>query len=326
MAKTKGPLLSEEARGKFGNAIIFQKDKGRSTARMMFTPRNKNTVVQQANRQNITDAVNRWHILFDYQVEWWGLAAKTKKLTMSGYNYFISEYSNSMNVGETPKTIPIYELTPAVPIPWRIGPYFDFSEGAGATTTDKTFGIVADIYGASWVNEGSHYSLSFDGVNDWCDGGNSMYFNLGFSSFTYMVRVFVSSSAGGYDSPFNKGGMSLDGPGFDIELGTGNWVTSINDGVIAFTDDFCTEILGRWVHLAVVIDRSLNTMQLYLDGHKVSTPTNITGLGSVAGSEHFLFSNTSVWTRFKGKIKDFILYDRALDEFEILHNAYLNLL
>jgi hypothetical protein len=48
--------------------------------------------------------------------------------------------------------------------------YWDFEEGAGLYTTDKSLNSNhARIYGATWVNSPNGYSLSFDGVNDYLE-------------------------------------------------------------------------------------------------------------------------------------------------------------
>lgn len=50
MAKTTGPLMSMDARGKFGGTLVFSGWKGRSTVRSLVTPANPKSVGQQAAR------------------------------------------------------------------------------------------------------------------------------------------------------------------------------------------------------------------------------------------------------------------------------------
>lgn len=50
MAKVSGPLMSMDARGKFGNAIVFSGWKGRPTVRQLVTPSNPQSQIQQDAR------------------------------------------------------------------------------------------------------------------------------------------------------------------------------------------------------------------------------------------------------------------------------------
>ena len=50
MAKVKGPLMSMEASGKFGGALVFGTWKGRPTVRQLVTPTNPQTQGQEDAR------------------------------------------------------------------------------------------------------------------------------------------------------------------------------------------------------------------------------------------------------------------------------------
>jgi hypothetical protein len=62
MAKVTGPLMSMEASGKFGGAIVFSKWKGRAVVRQLVTPANPNSAGQEAarNRTRVTGALQSW--------------------------------------------------------------------------------------------------------------------------------------------------------------------------------------------------------------------------------------------------------------------------
>ncbi len=53
MAKVSGPLMSMDARGKFGGALVFSGWKGRPTVRQLVTPSNPQTQGQQDSRNSV---------------------------------------------------------------------------------------------------------------------------------------------------------------------------------------------------------------------------------------------------------------------------------
>ncbi len=53
MAKVSGPLMSMDARGKFGNTLVFSGWKGRPTVRQLVTPSNPQSTDQQAARNAV---------------------------------------------------------------------------------------------------------------------------------------------------------------------------------------------------------------------------------------------------------------------------------
>lgn len=62
MAKVTGPLMSMDASGKFGDALVFGKWKGRNTVRQLVTPANPNSQGQEnaRNRTRVTGALQLW--------------------------------------------------------------------------------------------------------------------------------------------------------------------------------------------------------------------------------------------------------------------------
>lgn len=62
MAKVSGPLMSMDARGKFGNTLVFSGWKGRPTVRQLVTPSNPQSANQQIsrNRMRVTAAAQAW--------------------------------------------------------------------------------------------------------------------------------------------------------------------------------------------------------------------------------------------------------------------------
>ena len=62
MAKVSGPLMSMDASGKFGGAIVFSKWKGRNVVRQLVVPANPNSAGQELarNRTRVTGAIQGW--------------------------------------------------------------------------------------------------------------------------------------------------------------------------------------------------------------------------------------------------------------------------
>lgn len=70
MAKVTGPLMSMDASGAFGGALVFGKWKGRNTVHQLVTPSNPNSANQEAARNDmrVAAAVQR-HINLSSQVK-----------------------------------------------------------------------------------------------------------------------------------------------------------------------------------------------------------------------------------------------------------------
>jgi len=106
MAKLRGPLYSIGARGVIADAMVFASWKGIPWVREQFIPQNPKTSEQTWVRTIFTGAVARWHDLSSSTKTDWQTAIERKGYTMSGFNFFVSEYCKSMVAGETPSDTP----------------------------------------------------------------------------------------------------------------------------------------------------------------------------------------------------------------------------
>lgn len=102
MAKVRGPLYSISASGQIAQAMVFAHWKGIPWVREQFIPQNPRTAGQVAQRLIFSQGVERWHTLSDAQKILWQTGIERKGYTMSGFNYFMSEYIKSMVAGTTP--------------------------------------------------------------------------------------------------------------------------------------------------------------------------------------------------------------------------------
>ena len=106
MAKVRGPLYSIDARGVIGDAMVFGGWKGIPWVREQFYPQQPRTADQVAQRTIFTAGVEKWHGLSSEQQADWQRAIERKGYTMSGFNYFVSEYIKSMRLGQEPSITP----------------------------------------------------------------------------------------------------------------------------------------------------------------------------------------------------------------------------
>lgn len=90
MAKVTAPLMSMEASGAFGNAIVFARWKGISYARQYVVPANPRTQAQLAVRSYFTRAVEAWHGEDAATKAQWAAAASGQPLT--GFNLYVRRY------------------------------------------------------------------------------------------------------------------------------------------------------------------------------------------------------------------------------------------
>ena len=106
MASVKGPLMSLNAKGKFGGAMVFGSWKGIPTCRQKVDPTNPNTAAQQTQRTTFTNAVASWHAQDQTTQDSWTDRAKALGLKMSGYNLYVREYIKQGIVDPATPTLP----------------------------------------------------------------------------------------------------------------------------------------------------------------------------------------------------------------------------
>lgn len=103
MAKTKLPLVSLEARGAIGKAVVYFPWKGINAVREYVIPANPKTAAQQTQRGYMTDAVTDWHAseFTTLDADAWRLAATLIKKVLTGPNTFIRTHVLNSIAGKT---------------------------------------------------------------------------------------------------------------------------------------------------------------------------------------------------------------------------------
>ena len=92
MARTIGPLFSQEAQKQLGKSIIFKTKAGKTFVTRYNKPGDKNSfnpsVSQIEKREIYAAAVREWRALTSAQKEEYNQLVKQKNLKMSGWNYY----------------------------------------------------------------------------------------------------------------------------------------------------------------------------------------------------------------------------------------------
>ena len=324
MAKTKGPLLSAEARGKFGNSILFQKDKGLSTARVMFKPKNRKTIFQQANRSNIMTGVNAWQGLSDAYKIIWEEARKNSNLKMSGYNFFLSQYNTQRTAGYDPNLLPGPPPPKPSPILTDLVSWWKFDEAAGSIANDSIGTNTGTINGATHVIGKINLALSFNGVNNYVSALDSVSLRPANLTLEAWVNPLIAGAGNGHIIGKNYNNIRSS---FGIQLISNYrlWamILDTNGNTEYGINSIASLGLGVWTH--VVFTYNGSKIKLYLNTilkNSLNTSTNIAYSSWALDIGRNYYSPS--WIYLKDTVIDEVrIYKRALSQEEILNNYNL---
>ncbi len=208
--------------------------------------------------------------------------------------------------------------------------FWKMDEGSGATTTDPFGGYVGSLEGgASWSTGIVGAGINTDSANGAVRVLNSEGLSLAGTSFT--IEVWFYRDVWAWNILLQKGlayGIEMQPDGRARA-----WYRSLGGAQLStYTTPIPTEdtsgnpapVVGSWHHLAMVYEeinegiyRGKTT--LYVDG-KQNAVNKFTSKYTPAGSELLYFSDPVL--RFKGKIDQVVLVNRALTPGEI-YSDYL---
>lgn len=160
------------------------------------------------------------------------------------------------------------------------------------------------------------FARSYDGDDAWTvDDPTNGSLDMGVRSFAYGGWVYVSSSIGYFDTPIWKGGSHDLEPGYDLELGTVNWLALLSDGTAGlepFELSFGTEtpLLNAWHHLVVVVDRTGQKATSYLDGTQIESKPFT--LGSLDTGRNLELGCGTYNQPFRGLLDEVHIYTDAI--------------
>lgn len=162
----------------------------------------------------------------------------------------------------------------------------------------------------------------YDGIANAMVTPDAASLDFGLTSFSYGVWVHVPQSAGSFDMPLFKGGSSASTSGYDIELGTNEWLACFGDGTASTCARFGGEpqFLGQWVSLVAVIDRTALEARTYVNSIQVAV-ASIAAYGPF-DSERSLEVGSG-GSLFRGRVDEVWITAGALDEPRIAA-AYAN--
>ncbi len=209
--------------------------------------------------------------------------------------------------------------------------HLSFDEVVNNITYDYALNNNATVYNASLVAGKYGNALSFDGVDDYVDAGDSDSLTL-VSSFTIEAWVYPLSN-NALMSVVDKGGTNGNRE-YRIRLFDNNGVVDPNHIQILIGDSsgawgliWYPQVnisINKWTHLVVRWDG--NIVELYINGEKV---TNTTYTGTTANGANSVLiganrdNSDNIAYFFNGTIDEVKIYNRALSSEEI-YADYVN--
>jgi len=218
---------------------------------------------------------------------------------------------------ESARSSPLAATTLAVitpPTPEDYIHYWNFDEGAGATLADLAGARHGTLEnGVSWVTGKSGSALQFDGVNDWVDLGSGILgVSSGFSISTW-IRV-LGDGSGVYDGIFIHGlymdPIYVQMYGGDT-LRTG--VRTLSSTSYLSANDVISDT--AWHHVAMTY--ASGERNIYIDGSLAATNAP-TGNLRDRDRDASIGAAPDGASNFNGIIDDMKIYDRALNQQEVL--------
>lgn len=188
--------------------------------------------------------------------------------------------------------------------------------------------------GAGWIRGPVGLAVNLNGTNQSVNLGTSDILNTGAGNFS-IGGWFRSTSNGVHQRMISKGNWG-NTPGYFLWYEAGAVAFSLGGGTQAGTALATTPggfNDGNWHHVMAVVNRSANTVQIYVDGTARTltaaggycgtasgTALNISGCGSLNGSSGdalYLGSHNGSFEYFHGALDDIRLYRRALTATEV---------
>ena len=207
---------------------------------------------------------------------------------------------------------------------------YELDEGSGFVVADSSGnglnGIIAG--GGSWSEGVSGSSVNLDGIDDVVQVPSNALLNFG-AEVSFSVLAWVRSEPGyAVTAQLVAKQTSLSSPGFsmmqlnhlqsyfwvrlrDTDGDQTPWIKNANG---AFIND------GNWHHVAMVVDRSTETLTLYTDG-LASTPYNLTtvgidGIGNLTSGALLTLGGPAY--RYRGNLDRVQIYRSALTAEDVL--------
>lgn len=147
--------------------------------------------------------------------------------------------------------------------------------------------------------------------------------DFGSASYSLSLWVNVEQSVGATDTPWSKGATDTSVPGYNVELGQGDWTANISSLGTLHSASFGDEsaLLGAWTHLAFVVDRDARTLRTFTNG----TESDLVDIGFMGPIENALDATLGGPTAlFNGRVDEIRVYGAALSA-DWIFGEYQNL-
>lgn len=207
--------------------------------------------------------------------------------------------------------------------------YWSFEDGAGTKATDFSgngnHGTLTN--GPTWADGRFGKAASFDGTNDYIDGGQGSSLALS-DNFTLSTWINPSSlHATGYFGLKNvflyRGDSSSSTINYLLQAESDTSIVFKKrvgaEGIVSYSFTGVPSLTGRWSHVMLTV--SSGTATLFVNGTKISSQA-IAALGYQSGQNLYLgtsINNNGASSEqfFLGRIDDVRIYSRVLSDTEI---------
>ncbi|MES2566543.1 MAG: LamG-like jellyroll fold domain-containing protein [Bacteroidota bacterium] len=167
-------------------------------------------------------------------------------------------------------------------------------------------------------------ALNFDGVDDYVSAPNQSILDFGTGDFTIEANFKSSVSQPNYTGVVSKAGSGAN-VGVQVvlvnnriaaEMSNGSTGFGVGNGLIGTT--VLTD--GNWHHLAMVVTRSLNQVQLLVDGNVEATLINgaISGLNVNSSADLLIGTERTYGIRINGNLDEVRLWNVARTRCDII--------
>lgn len=193
--------------------------------------------------------------------------------------------------------------------------YWALDQGAGTMAYDSScYRNHGTIYGASWTSGKANGALSFDGVNDYVDCGNSATLDpTDEATIQAWVRIGQLPSTAGHIMAI--AGRSGAGTDLDLQVETDNrFKFYVGAGYVAVSNTVAQT--DRWYHIAGTY-QAANNVKVYING--TLEKTTLISITRAPNPGKFCIGQSGFWPGrfFNGTIDEVGIYDRALSAEEI---------
>ncbi|MHA2384947.1 MAG: LamG-like jellyroll fold domain-containing protein [Candidatus Thorarchaeota archaeon] len=135
-------------------------------------------------------------------------------------------------------------------------------------------------------------AYDFDAIDDVVNFGDPIdgHLDFGDNDFTISIWINVDDTTGNWQLPLYKGGASASDQGYDFETTTDGqyFFFYCGDGTTNQDTDWgASVVFDSWMFFVGVVDRTSQTITLFMNGVEFGTANDISGIGSVS-SDHDL--------------------------------------